>query len=74
MYYSLTGSSDSEITPEIELTCVKKEQLTLNASDSGSDSDTSEKKNDYKNPKEDDLIDSDTGSQERDEAALDRII
>ena len=54
---------------------MKKEQLTLGASDSGSDSDTSEKEeNDYEDPKEDDPVDSDTGSQERDEAALDRII
>ena len=48
---------------------MKKEQLTLGASDSGSDSE-----NDYKDPKEDDPVDSDTGSQERDETALDRII
>ena len=67
-------SSDSEVTPETELTRAKKEQLTLGASDSGSDSDTSEKENDYEDPKEDDPIDSDTGSQERDETALDWII
>jgi len=73
-YRSPTGSSDSEVTPETELTRAKKEQLTLGASDSGSDSDTSEEENDYKDLKEDDPIDSDTGSQERDEAALDRII
>ena len=73
-YRSPTGSSDSEVTPETELTRAKKEQLTLGASDSGSDSDTSEKENDYEDPKEDDPVDSDTGSQERDEAALDRII
>ena len=53
---------------------MKKEQLTLSASDSGSDSDTSEKENDYEDPKEDDPVDSDTGSQERDEAALNWII
>ena len=74
MYHSPTGSSDSEVTPETELTRVKKEQLTLGASDSGSDSDTSEKENDYEDPKEDDPVDSDTGSQERDETTLDRII
>ena len=74
MYCSLTGSSDSEVTPETELTCVKKEQLTLGASDSGSDSDTSEKENDYEDPKKDNPIDSDTGSQERDETALNWII
>ena len=51
------GSSDSEVTPETELTCVKKEQLTLGASNSGLDSE-----NDYEDPKEDDPIDSDTGS------------
>src|SRR5437762_13243019 len=68
------GSSDSEVTPETKLTHVKKEQLTLGASDSGSDCDTSEKENDYEDPKEDDPVDSDTGSQERDETALDRII
>src|SRR5438270_11979097 len=74
MYHSPMGSSDSEVTPETELTHVKKEQLTLGASDSGSDSDTSEKENDYEDPKEDNPVDSDTGSQERDDTTLDRII
>ena len=53
---------------------MKKEQLTLGASDSGSDSDTLEKENDYKDPKEDNPIDSDIEFQERDETALDQII
>ena len=67
------GSSDSDVTPETELTHAKKEQLTLGASDSDSDRDALENEDDYEDPKVDDPVDK-TSTQERDETALDRII
>jgi len=74
-YRSPTGSSDSEVTPETELTRTKKEQLTLGASDSDSDRDALENEDDYEDTKVDDPVDeTSTQSQERDETALDRII
>ena len=60
-----SNNSESNITPKTELRHTKKEQLVLGVSDS----DASDKE-DYEDPKEDDLIDDTSDkSKDRDEGA-----